>query len=109
MELTKKNARVGKKNDEVSHGVPMFYKDTAILHGERGATFYGCRRILRYSPERICFCIGKKHVFVCGKGLLCTSFNAGCVSVEGQIDRIGYCKNACAGECTESVRAEEAT
>ena len=109
MESTKKNARVGKKTEDAPRGMPMFYKDTAILHGERGATVYGCRRILRYSPERICFCVGKKHVFVCGKGLLCTSFNAGCVSVEGQLDRIGYCKNVCAGECTEDADTEGGT
>ncbi len=84
----------------------MIYKDTAVLHGERGATVYGCRRILCYSPERICLCVGKRHLFVRGTDLICTSFNAGCVSVEGRLEGIGYCRGVCGGECTEVTKGE---
>ena len=101
MERVKKNVRASKKARDSLLDAGMIYKDTAVLHGERGVTVYGCRRILRYSTERICLCIGKRHFFVRGADLICTSFNAGCVSVEGRLDEIGYCRRVCGGECEE--------
>ncbi len=78
----------------------LFYTDTAVLRGERGATVYGCRRILHYAPERICLCIGKRQVCVHGRDLICTAFNAGCVTVEGDVDGILYCRDVCDGICS---------
>ncbi|MBE6589098.1 MAG: hypothetical protein E7643_02860 [Ruminococcaceae bacterium] len=106
MEKRTKNGQMRKRVTDALRDVGMIYKDTAVLHGERGATVYGCRRILCYSPERICLCIGKRHVFVQGKGLICTSFNAGCVTVEGQLEGIGYCRSVCTGACTEKMKGE---
>ena len=99
--MANRNREERKKTARGGLGAGMIYKDTAVLHGERGVTVYGCRKILCYSPERVCFCVGKRHLFVRGAELLCTSFNAGCVSVEGRVEGIGYCRAACGGECTE--------
>ena len=104
MESRKKNERAQKREGRPYGNMGMIYKDTAVLHGEMGATVYGCRRILYYSPERICFCIGKRHLFVKGADLICSSFNAGCVTVEGRLDGMGYCRGACGGECTENMK-----
>lgn len=73
----------------------LFCADTAVLHGTRGATVYGCHRILHYAPERICLGIGKQRISVRGKDLICTAFNAGCVTVEGRVDGISYCAGTC--------------
>jgi len=78
----------------------LFCTDTAVLRGTRGVSVFGCQRILHYAPERICLCIGKHRLSVRGKELICTSFSAGCVSVEGEVRGILYCKDACRG-CTE--------
>jgi len=55
------------------------------LSGESELTVRGCKRILSYGSELICLRVGKTRLFVRGKGLFCTSFGAGCVTVSGRI------------------------
>ena len=81
-------------------GVQPFLTDTAVLRGESGASVYGCRRILHYSPTRICLCLGRRRIAVRGEGMICTSFCGGCVTVSGCVEGIFFCKRMCA-ECTE--------
>lgn len=69
--------------------------DTAVLRGEHGAVVYGCRRILYYSPARICLSLGKRQIAVTGKDLICTSFCAGSVTVAGSVEGIAYCRARC--------------
>lgn len=73
--------------------------DTAVLRRGGGAAVYGCHRILSYSPTRICLAVGKRRVTVFGDSLLCTSFSARCVTVEGEVEGIHYCNAACKSEC----------
>ena len=85
----------------LSEGIEPFLTDTAVLRGESGASVYGCRRILHYSPTRICLSLGKRRITVRGEEMLCTSFCGGCVTVRGRVEGIFFCKGACA-ECTEA-------
>ena len=78
-----------------------FLTDTAVLRGESGACVYGCRRILHYSPTRICLFLGKRRITVRGEEMLCTSFCGGCVTVHGRVEGIFFCKHACA-DCKEA-------
>lgn len=63
---------------------------TVVLRGRTGATVYGCRRILCYTPQRIVFRVGKEALSVCGEDLYCTSFSSGTVSLEGSIRTISF-------------------
>ena len=74
--------------------------DTAVLRGDTMATVYGCRRILRYGPARICLLRAHGRVCLCGGELICTAFSAGCVTVEGRIDCMRFCREDC-GTCKE--------
>ena len=56
-----------------------------VLRGRRGATVYGCRKILLYTPNKITFRLCKEVLSVCGEDLYCTSFSSGAVSLEGKI------------------------
>lgn len=64
--------------------------DTVVLHGVSGATVYGCRRIVYYSPREICLELDGRRVSVCGEGLFCASFTAGTVAVRGQVSGARY-------------------
>ena len=92
-----------KSNDKKRHGL----RDTIIngmglpsdaLLGEvriemrgRGLMLLGgCRRILKYSAEEICFKVKGFCVTVKGGGLVCTTFHAGNVTVEGDIENITF-------------------
>ena len=81
----------------------MSGRDTAVLCGEEMATVYGCRRILRYAPSRICLERAHGRVCVWGEGLICTAFSVGCVTVEGRIDGLRYCRD----ECEKCAEGEE--
>ena len=61
-----------------------------ILHGEREAIVYGCRRILSYGGVEIRLCVGKKQLRITGRGLYCSSFSGNAVTVVGEIQDIGY-------------------
>lgn len=74
---------------------PAFYSDSVVLHGDRGITVYDCRRILRYSPTRICLQAGKRRVRIEGTGLICTAFSAGSVKGNGEIVCVCFCREDC--------------
>ena len=63
---------------------------TIVLRGRAEATVYGCRRILSYSPQEICFGMKRDHLTVMGKELYCSSFVGGTVTVMGRIDSFAY-------------------
>lgn len=69
--------------------------DTAVLRGTHGAVIYGCRKILFYAPHAICFCTVTDRICVYGDALICTSFTAGSVTVEGRIVGLRYCHADC--------------
>ncbi len=68
----------------------LFTCDTVTIHGTHGATVYGCRRILHYSPSEICLCVGQRMVRVLGEALYCASFTAGAVTVGGKIGGVVF-------------------
>ncbi|MBQ7335430.1 MAG: YabP/YqfC family sporulation protein [Clostridia bacterium] len=78
---------------------PILCTDTVVLHGQGGATVYSCRRILLYAPERICLLTQKRQICLNGKNLICTSFTAGTVRVDGRIESIRFCTDVCGGVC----------
>lgn len=64
--------------------------ELVVLRGKRGATVYGCRRILQYSPIEIRLLLTGCAVSLEGESLYCTSFGAGTVTVEGKIQKAIY-------------------
>lgn len=70
------------------------------MRGEGSAVVYGCCRILSYGESRVCLARRNDRVCVWGEKLLCTSFSAGTVTVEGCITGVRYCRESCL-ECTE--------
>lgn len=77
--------------------------DTAVLRGEEAAIVYGCCRILKYEETRVCLARRNGRISVWGEGLLCTSFSAGTVTVEGRILGMRCCHTDCDG-CEEESR-----
>ncbi len=65
-------------------------RELIILRGRRGATVYGCQRILHYSPREIRLDAGRCGVSVTGERLYCASFTAGTVNVEGVVEGVRY-------------------
>ena len=63
-----------------------------IFSGNREMTVSGCRRILTYSEEEILLSLGKVQALVRGKGLLCTVFNAGSITLCGEIRSLSFLK-----------------
>ncbi len=73
----------------------VLHGDTAVLRGKNGVVLYGCRRILSYDRQRICFAGKEYRICVWGNALVCTSFTAGTVTVEGRIGGVRYCNEQC--------------
>lgn len=46
---------------------------------------HDCKRILLYTPEKICLLRGRETFSVCGEGLYCLSYFGGTVLVRGKI------------------------
>lgn len=72
-----------------SHGI-LPDRELVILRGRRGATVYGCRKILAYSPREILLSLGREAVLVEGERLYCSSFTASTVTVEGDVRGVHY-------------------
>lgn len=87
-----------RKKRSVRASLPMFACDTVVLRGEKSATVYGCRKILWYSPERICLLVEGRGVSVTGRSLYCASFSAGTVTLVGEVLGAVYCAS-CRGRC----------
>lgn len=60
------------------------------MSGQNELTVRGCRRILQYEAERICFSLGKVALAVTGEQLICTAFSAGNVTVRGHIAAVTF-------------------
>jgi len=67
-------------------------RERMILDGHRRVVIYGCRKILIYSPTEIRLLLAKEELCVLGERLYCSSFSAGCVTVDGTIGGILYGK-----------------
>ena len=94
-----------KKTDKSQNGSrgdafrEMVCGDRVILRGDGGAVIYGCVRILRYGERRLCFATRGRSISLTGRGLVCTAFSAGCVTVGGVIDALCFCERDCNGVC----------
>ena len=55
------------------------------LRGRNSMTVHGCRKILGYSPDRIILQMKDCIIEVCGACLVCISYLAGAVGIEGRI------------------------
>lgn len=84
----------------------LFCTESVLLRGDGSAVLYGCRRILFYGRERICFSMGQRSVSVFGKELCCTVFSPVGVTVEGKIQGVCYCDTDCIGSCNLVCREE---
>lgn len=71
-------------------------EEMVVLRAD-GATVYGCKRILLYSPSEICLLVGKRAISLDGEGLFCASFSGGTASVRGVIRSVRYPQEK--GEC----------
>lgn len=60
------------------------------LRGQNAMTVKGCGRILLYTPEEIRIGLKKGYLSVCGKRLVCTSYYAGAVGIDGCICRVSF-------------------
>ncbi len=65
-------------------------RSTVVLRGSRGATVYGCRKILLYTPQKISLKLSRDVLTVFGKGLYCTAFCAGTVNLAGEIGQVRF-------------------
>lgn len=84
--------RVGKQNE--------FFEPLVVLRGQSEASVYGCRKILLYTPQKICLALRKRSLCILGESLSCSAFSGGAVTVEGRIETVRY-------EKTVAERKEE--
>jgi hypothetical protein len=52
----------------------------------------GCRKIKKYSSETVILKMLREIVEIRGKRLVCITYLAGAVSVEGLVDSVGFVK-----------------
>ena len=60
------------------------------LRGRGSMTLKGCGKILLYTPEKIRVGLKQGSLTVCGKRLVCISYHAGAVGIDGEIDGISF-------------------
>lgn len=101
-------AKNGKKISFLWQENDLFCTESILLRGNHSAVLYGCRKILFYSKERICFSMGQRSASIFGSELCCTVFSPVGVTVEGNIVGVCYCDSACAGRCSRVLQEEEA-
>lgn len=85
---TKKSSRSLSEWLTVNFDIPSDLVDGGIrvdLRGRHTLTVHGCRRILDYAPETIRLSLGECALVVSGERLICTSYLAGAVGIEGSI------------------------
>lgn len=63
---------------------------TLEMRGRGSVTARGCGRIIEYLPESIRLESGDGEILVRGRGLVCTSYRIGAVTIEGRIDMISF-------------------
>ncbi len=61
------------------------------MRGRNTLTVHGCTRILDFSPCEIRLSLGDCALTVVGERLICTSYLAGAVGIEGKINSICFC------------------
>lgn len=63
-----------------------FMRDSSIeIRERRELCMRGCRRIIKYSPLVIILAGKGFEIKIRGEGLVCTSYNYGAITVEGEI------------------------
>ena len=67
------------------------------MRGRHTLTVHGCTRILDFSPTAIRLGLQEGTLTVEGERLICTSYLAGAVGIEGYICAISFC-DPCEGE-----------
>lgn len=60
------------------------------MRGRNTLTVHGCQGILDYAPGEIRLSLGSSSLVVCGQRLICTSYLAGAVGIEGFIMSIRF-------------------
>ncbi len=68
------------------------------VRGRSSMTVSGCGKILLYTPQEIRLSLKKSMLSVKGSSLICTSYYAGAVGIDGCIDSISFIdaeKNDC--------------
>ena len=70
------------------------------IRGRNHVTVRGCRRIIKYTTERIVLRMHKDSLEITGKRLTCITYLAGAVSVEGIVDSVGFVRRS---ECEHEV------
>lgn len=60
------------------------------MRGRNSVRLMGCRKILMYTPECITLGLGRGCVSFYGRRLVCTSYHAGSVEIDGVIDRVDF-------------------
>lgn len=109
--MQQKNDQENEKKRRLAKGMKigsdLFSRDTLVLRGETAAVVYGCKRILLYEKDRICLSLGNRQITLMGEDLICTSFTAGSVTVEGVIHGTSYCTDQCLGKCRKGGEVEE--
>lgn len=55
------------------------------IRGRSTLYMCGCRRIIKYSPDEMVMAAKGFEVRIRGAGLICTSYNCGAITVEGEI------------------------
>lgn len=60
------------------------------LRGRNNLRLQGCRNILVYTPEEIVLRLRRGTVRVRGRRLVCTSYHAGSVEIDGRIDGVDF-------------------
>ncbi len=72
--------------------VPADMTDDLRLHlrGRHTLTVHGCTRILDFSPALIRLALADGTLTVAGERLICTSYLAGAVGIEGTITALSF-------------------
>lgn len=60
------------------------------IRGRNSVTVHGCRKIVEYRPDRVRLQMKSCHLLVRGCRLICVSYLAGAVELEGQIDGVCF-------------------
>lgn len=61
------------------------------MRGRHSLTVHGCQRILDFTPSEVRLAVKDSTLTVKGCRLICTSYLAGAVSVEGYICGVSFC------------------
>ncbi len=60
------------------------------IRGRSAVCVKGCEKILTYTPEEIRIGMGRGCLRIEGKRLVCTSYHAGAVGIDGLICRVSF-------------------